>query len=200
MKKRLSLYPTNQHPPNLKDHSCPTIQALLATAFPQYDPRVKWVQIPSSLPILPLTDTRIPTRLRPTPPPILRPRPHRHIKRTNRNRSQPRRLNTIFKIQIARLATPIPNIRHLISILIPIKNIPLHGTNDQIVARDAAPLRAIHGADAGEFGNSFVRAGEDWGRDVAGFEASGTTFGDLKRAGAALYVEEVVGLVVVADA
>ena len=169
------LYPSNPNHRDTKNDTHKIIQVLLTTSSPQIirqGPRAhKFPPRPLSPP---LSNTRIPTRLRP-PPPILRPRSHRHIQPTNRNRTQPRRLNPILKIQIPRLRPPIPSLRHLIPILPPIQQIPLHSTNHQIIARDTAPLRAIQGADAGKFGNRFVGTGEDWGRDFAG--AFGVTFG-----------------------
>ena len=52
------------------------------------------------------------------------------IKRTNRNTSQPRRLNTVFEVEIPLRALPVNDvrqIRHLVSVLVIIKLIALYG-------------------------------------------------------------------------
>lgn len=58
-------------------------------------------------------------------------------------------------------------------------------------------MYAVDGADAGEEGNGFGAAGEIFGTGVAGGERG--AFGLWEVAGTAGYVEELVGLVVVAD-
>ncbi len=53
------------------------------------------------------------------------------IKRTNRNTSQPRRLNTILEIEIPLRALPVNDvcqIGHLVSVLVVVKLIALYGT------------------------------------------------------------------------